>query len=63
MAVSLESEFGAGVIAGVGAGGFAVALVESPTNWLFVAVAVVTLLSGLVGFYMLKAGLNGDDDF
>lgn len=63
MAVSFESEFGAGVIAGVGSVGLAFAHVESPKNRLFVAVAVVTLLSGLVGFYMLKAGFNGDDDF
>ena len=59
----LDTEFGAGVIVGVGATGLAVALVESPANWLFVAGAVATLLSGLVGFYMLKAGFNGIDDF
>lgn len=58
-----ETEFSAGVLVGVGATGLAVALSESPTNWLFVAGTVVTLLCGLVGFYMLKTRANGNDDF
>jgi hypothetical protein len=63
MADFFESEFSAGVLVGGGATGLAVALAESPTNWLFVAGTVVTLLCGLAGFYMLKARSNGNDDF
>lgn len=59
----LESEFGAGLMVGVGGSGLVVALAENPTNWLFVGGSVASLLSGLVIFFMLKAGSRESDDF
>ena len=62
MADFFESKFGSGLMAGVGGAGLAVALAESPTNWLFVTGATITLLGGLVVFCMLKTGSHERDD-